>query len=348
MSIKNHIVAIVSMICLNAIASDVASKSIVKLKPIVHEYAGWDNEATRKELTKLETATSPVNKITGEVYRDTTRIRMFRLALAQQGDKAARQQIFSAMKSGMVFERANAISDAARLGDREAVYHLAEMLNDKIVMWEYFPPTESKKTQFGFWYHEEENWMTLYEENGTLSAVFTKEETSEFMRGRVGQHRGSHFDPPRMQAARCLGYILENPPEPPAGTKRSLFFYTDEEMAVWQEWWREHKSEFAEFEERAEVSESSPTINEPVKRDVPEPSEVTVDTLPRNDGADSNAAPASVSPASVAQAPSPAGVDATGNVKPPDRRVWLWWLALPAVACVLFTCFMFFIVRKKR
>ena len=49
---------------------------------------------------------------------------------------------------------------------------------------------------------------------------------------------------PRQTAARKLANLIENPPVSPSGGAER---YTEEDMAIWQKWWQEHKAEFKEF-----------------------------------------------------------------------------------------------------
>ena len=162
---------------------------------------GPSMDELRFEVAKFEL----MNELKTEpVYYST---RDIRIELARRGDKAERDRIFQAMKGTNLLERHYAIQDAVQIGDKGAIYHLAELLNDPSIKW--IPIREGVE--------------------GGMTHVRTYKENR-----------------PQLTAVLELANMIENPPVSLDGKKWSDN-YTDEEIAIWQAWWQENKAVYKEF-----------------------------------------------------------------------------------------------------
>ena len=121
MKTSHYLIAAMSIAHLSMFASDAVSNSFVRLKPS----QGYTT-STEKLYAELEKYVA----WEGTGRQNQPYVRNLRVELARRGDQDERQRIFQEMKGTNSEKRFAAIDDAARLGDREAVYHLAELLSD--------------------------------------------------------------------------------------------------------------------------------------------------------------------------------------------------------------------------
>ncbi len=108
-----------------ALASDLASNSVVRIKPPPENpaFKNRDISGLRSELEKN-------NALVGSGHENHGMVRKLRVELAKRGDGAERNRIFTALHSTNLIQQAYALEDASLIGDAEAVCRLAEILND--------------------------------------------------------------------------------------------------------------------------------------------------------------------------------------------------------------------------
>jgi len=167
MNIENHLWAVVAMTLISAFLVNAEENNLVKLKPF------------------------PPNTNTEFANRSAKE----------------RQKLFAALQSPIDTVLSDALKDIALLADREAVFYLAEMLNN---------PHNGGR-------------MTYLADDGTIQ-----------------RSNDVAMMPPRWEAGWKLSELIENPPVPPGGAKRR-WSEAENEVKIWQKWWQEHRAEFKEF-----------------------------------------------------------------------------------------------------
>jgi hypothetical protein len=183
MNTRRYAIAVLSVIGFAVFASDQEGDTVIKLK------MPQDNAEIRSlGETDLRNELAKNSAMVGSGHENRAMIRKLRVELARRGDKEEREKIFSAMKSPILAEQADALEDVAQLADREAVYHLAEMLSD---------PNPGGR-------------ITYVAQDGTIA--------------RSGD---CAVKPPRMAAALKLAELIENPPVPPIGKDKKFYTEED-------------------------------------------------------------------------------------------------------------------------
>ncbi len=183
MKLRIYLIAAVSAACLPVFASSPESNAVVKVKRPPKSVM-FNNRSDTDLRTELER-----NKaLIGSGQENRGMMRKLRVELAKRGDKAERERLFASMRSENLVEQSDALEDAALLGDEEAIYHLAEMLND---------PSPGGR-------------VTTVAPDGTVI--------------RSNDHA---VMAPRMTAALKLSELIENPPVPPIGKDKKFYTEED-------------------------------------------------------------------------------------------------------------------------
>lgn len=185
MYIKYHIYIFVvaAMFGSYIFGADLGSNEIVRVKSYSQDASFKDvsTDNLRRELEKNRS-------LIGMGQENRGKMRKLRVELARRGDEEARKQIFTALHSNDLLEQSNALVDTALLGDKEAVYHLAEMLND---------PNPGGRITY---------------------------RTPD---GKVVKSNDEGVRPPRIVAAKKLAALVDNPPVPPIGGTKKYYTEED-------------------------------------------------------------------------------------------------------------------------
>lgn len=183
MNMRFYFLAVVSVACLPVLASASESNAVVKVKrpPQNVMFGNRSDSDLRDELNKNKT-------LLGSGQENRGMMRKLRVELAKRGDKVEREKIFSALHSDNLVEQSDALEDASLLGDKEAIYHLAEMLND---------PSPG----------------------GRVTTVAPD--------GAVIRSSDQAVMAPSMAAALKLAELIENPPVPPIGRDKKFYTEED-------------------------------------------------------------------------------------------------------------------------
>ncbi|HRV30658.1 MAG TPA: hypothetical protein P5169_03030 [Kiritimatiellia bacterium] len=183
MNMKWYAMVILSVIGFTVFAFDQESNTVIKLTiPQDNaEFRSFGATDLRNELVKNIA-------LIGSGHENRAVIRKLRVELARRGDKEERDKLFSALKSPILAEQADALEDVAQLADREAVYHLAEMLSDP-------------------------------NPGGRITYV-----TQD---GGIAKSGDCAVSPPRIAAALKLATLIEDPPVPPIGADKKFYTEED-------------------------------------------------------------------------------------------------------------------------